>query len=467
MRSSSKIFMVSLIPAFVATVSSFVVSEDAQAIPAFARKYNVNCTVCHSRPPRLNPFGERFLENGYQMPGTEDGGIIGKRRLGDLTLEDTVSNILGFRIRGNAIRNFDFARQSPAAGVSGNPEDRTEIGFPEVFNLYTAGTLTSNVGLFVEMEHDFEQGETEFERTFASFNNLLYYNLAHIRVGRLDPSAFFPFPTNRLQLNPVLPDVDEIGAFSPPVINRIPMTPYAFAAKFVGLFERDGTPILPFQPSLFNAPSEVGIDVHGRPFGDWFLYQFGVLNGANEDFGDSNNPKDWFVMAKFSYARSNLFSADLSGFGYFGSNNAKIDSDMNPATFNPDVSWSRYGVGARITYRMLDLYGSYVIDRVTDLPPMVDPDFDSTATGASIELDALVTDRTLLSIRYDNLDMGGPRNNILRTGSSFLGLQAKYYLRTNIALYIRDDVNLREAEGGTTPQRNLRNAFLVGADLVY
>lgn len=52
----------------------------ADAIPAFARKYTLNCTACHTAPPQLNTFGERFLENGYQLPGMEDGGITGKKK---------------------------------------------------------------------------------------------------------------------------------------------------------------------------------------------------------------------------------------------------------------------------------------------------------------------------------------------------------------------------------------------------
>ncbi len=42
----------------------------AEAIPAFARKYNVSCTMCHGPMPRLNTFGERFAENGFEfLPG--------------------------------------------------------------------------------------------------------------------------------------------------------------------------------------------------------------------------------------------------------------------------------------------------------------------------------------------------------------------------------------------------------------
>ncbi|NPV49535.1 MAG: hypothetical protein HPY69_21530, partial [Armatimonadetes bacterium] len=44
----------------------------ANAAPVFARKYGFNCTMCHSNFPRLNDFGQRYRNNGYQLPGRED-----------------------------------------------------------------------------------------------------------------------------------------------------------------------------------------------------------------------------------------------------------------------------------------------------------------------------------------------------------------------------------------------------------
>ena len=45
---------------------------EAQAIPAFARKYNVACNTCHVPSfPKLNDFGNRFRDQGYQM-GTDN-----------------------------------------------------------------------------------------------------------------------------------------------------------------------------------------------------------------------------------------------------------------------------------------------------------------------------------------------------------------------------------------------------------
>lgn len=46
-------------------------SVPAEAIPQFARRYEVSCGQCHVLPPKLNEFGEEFLAAGYQSPELE------------------------------------------------------------------------------------------------------------------------------------------------------------------------------------------------------------------------------------------------------------------------------------------------------------------------------------------------------------------------------------------------------------
>jgi hypothetical protein len=45
---------------------------DALAIPAFARKYRVSCSMCHQPAPRLTPFGATFAGNGFEMAVGEE-----------------------------------------------------------------------------------------------------------------------------------------------------------------------------------------------------------------------------------------------------------------------------------------------------------------------------------------------------------------------------------------------------------
>ena len=42
-------------------------AHDADAIPAFARKYQLSCSTCHAPFPRLKPFGEEFAARGFRM----------------------------------------------------------------------------------------------------------------------------------------------------------------------------------------------------------------------------------------------------------------------------------------------------------------------------------------------------------------------------------------------------------------
>ena len=441
-----------------AILTSLLVPDEAQAIPAFARKYNTNCMDCHTAPPVLNAYGQRFLENGYQLPGTEDGGSTGKKKLGDLNLDD-VNQYVGFRLVGTAVRSWSFKKQNPPGANAGVVENKTEFTFPGIFSLFAGGTVAKNVGFMVELGHPVASGGAEVERGFVTFNNLGYHDLAHLRVGKFDPSAFSSYVTVRQQLGDIRESrTSGCGAFAPCSFNRVGLSPSAFATKFYGLYDRSGDYLSPFASSLFNSGDETGADIHGRPFGDWFLYQVGVLNGANEHLGDSNKGKDIYAMLRFDYAQSNYFSANISGFVYQGNSNAKVQS-------HDDVNWNRYGLSARATYQMVDLYAAFAIDKINKTPTAVSGLFDSTATGLTIGVDTYVTNKTLVSLRYDNLDAGGMLDQ--RASASFIGVQAKHYLRANVAIFARSDFNLRQSEGGDTAARNLRNAFFSGIDVIF
>jgi len=55
--------------ALLVTILFFIIpAKPGNAIPAFARKYQISCQVCHSPAmPRLKPFGDDFAGNGFRM----------------------------------------------------------------------------------------------------------------------------------------------------------------------------------------------------------------------------------------------------------------------------------------------------------------------------------------------------------------------------------------------------------------
>ncbi|HMD02114.1 MAG TPA: hypothetical protein VKG44_04015 [Candidatus Baltobacteraceae bacterium] len=57
----------------VAALLLVAASRPAGAIPYFANEYGVTCQKCHSIIPRLNAFGQAFLDHGYSLPGAVAG----------------------------------------------------------------------------------------------------------------------------------------------------------------------------------------------------------------------------------------------------------------------------------------------------------------------------------------------------------------------------------------------------------
>jgi len=356
--------------------------DDAEAVPAFARKYDMTCNACHTRQPRLNTFGQRFLENGYQLPGTEDGGVTLKRLLGGetngVTLDD-VSNYLAVRVRAD-VQKADFREATEAS-------DEIDIVFPNVINLFFAGTVTKNISFFLEGEYATQEGHSAalaFERTFMQFSNLFAHQAVNVKIGVFDPSSFYSFPTHRQQLNPIPPDAHSDGF--PAEINRIPLLPLAFASKMFGMSRgpgvggvggptgafnpagkgvmdtysgegEDGLSILPFEPMFYNAPFQTGVSIHGRPFGPNFLYQVGVVQEETAET-ESSTRWDTYVMLRYDRMAGDYSAFQVSGFYYNSPDSAR--AALAPPPLGGDIifssnvlDWERYGIGARWQYKFL------------------------------------------------------------------------------------------------------------------
>ena len=482
--------------------------SDAEAVPAFARKYEISCNVCHTRQPRLNPFGQRFMENGYQLPGTSDGGNKGKHLLGGelngATLDD-ISNYMAVRLRAD-IQQARFDDNT----IIGDASDDPDIIFPNVVNIFFAGTATEDISFFFETEYA-TQGEEpaalRFERTYLSFNNLGGQQLATVKVGNFDPSAMYSFPTHRQMINPV-PAVAQTNSV-PASIGRVPLLPLAFSSKMFGLTRGpskagdptgtgvygangdDGYSILPFEPMFYNAPAQKGISVHGRPFGNSFLYQVGVVQAVTAE----DVPKttfDPYIMLRYDIMGSNS-NLQFSGFYYTASKAAR--AALKPPPLGGDVAfaksasdWVRMGLGARWQYKSLDIYGTYVTDEI-DQPEFGNATLDSSvwetkASGLSIEADYLLTRKWLLGMRYDMMKSGGlsklptmlqAADPKINQNASFIAFIGKYYPTPSIGLYGRYHMNLEGPVklptagfgGVNNPATNLESMVTVGVDMAF
>lgn len=125
------IFMVSL------AGMDFIWISEAHAIPAWARKYDQPCSMCHyPAPPRLNTLGHQFRQAGYRMPDEFDKDINAAN----------VSHYLSVRGRGRyAYTNFE----------DDTKRDTNEFKWNDTTFFY-GGPVGKNYAGFAELEWEAE-----------------------------------------------------------------------------------------------------------------------------------------------------------------------------------------------------------------------------------------------------------------------------------------------------------------------
>lgn len=147
--------------------------DPAQAIPAFARKYQVSCSTCHAPFPRLKEFGEEFAANGFKMPDEAQEPARATIDTGDPLL------------RLN--RDFPVAARIEAHGVfreEGEPE--SEFESPWVFKVLSGGPLAERVSYYVYFI--LEEGEvTGLEDAYLHFRTL-FGSKVDLLVGQFQVS---------------------------------------------------------------------------------------------------------------------------------------------------------------------------------------------------------------------------------------------------------------------------------------
>lgn len=252
---------------------SVMITEDANAIPSFARKYGTSCGTCHVLAPKLNAFGRGFKNFGYIWPGGDKGyvkerpvplGAPPQKRIWPKVTwpgEMPGSSPISFRIRNEFI-------YQPEGEIS------TDFVFPSLINLHVGGSLTESF-TFLGTFHLYERGEQRLHQFSVVVRDALGVrlpeNLLNLKIGRFEPSAI-PFSSVR-QLSPfglLLNSYD--------LQNPMAVTGGAHAHGESGF--------------TFGA-SQSGVELFGS-VGDRLLYAVGAVNGNGDAASDDNSSKDFF-----------------------------------------------------------------------------------------------------------------------------------------------------------------------------
>ncbi len=118
-----------------------MIPTKSEAMPVFARKYNMSCNACHAAFPRLNEFGEQFVSENYRLPNWKDSTV----ETGDemLALPDSVP--LALRTQA-----FVQAREAETVDIDTGETISADTDFqsPYLIKLLSSAPLSDHISYY-------------------------------------------------------------------------------------------------------------------------------------------------------------------------------------------------------------------------------------------------------------------------------------------------------------------------------
>ena len=108
----------------------------AEAIPAFARKYQFSCSTCHAPVPRLKPFGEAFAARGFRLEDPSQEPPRAVYDVGDPMLRLMRELPLAIRLEGYA-----------SFGEKESLND--DVQWPWAFKILSGGQINQSISYYL------------------------------------------------------------------------------------------------------------------------------------------------------------------------------------------------------------------------------------------------------------------------------------------------------------------------------
>ncbi len=355
---------------------------DAQAIPAFARKYRTSCTTCHVAIPKRNAFGEAFRRNGYQIPGGDERYI--KEEPVSLGAEAWKEMWPDAIWPGSIPASVPLSAYVHQRFVWDLAKGHDEFDAPHEFELLAGGTLGRNIGFFGEWVA-FEAGQNApgLKRFYIQFSNLFERLLGRalsLRVGRFEPGIADGYK-----------DADRITMEHPITLD------YRVTNAF----------------RIRDAQS--GIEVTGVPHRS-VEYVVGMVNGQGVSVNDPDDHRDTYARVGFKFGGmgldgsgapdelqisnnyvDNSFTIGLYGYRGFSTLSASGNRFRN--------EFERLGVDARLNLGSTYLMGGYV--RGEDDNPFNSALRDVDSGAWFVEVDKIFKPWLIGVLRYEELAVDG------------------------------------------------------------
>jgi len=346
--------------------ATYVRSVNAHAaIPAFARKYGLRCSACHTAWPELSAFGQRFKDNGYQLGNDRDSPIwqnnaywpIAMRTTPQWHLENTTNQITDAAAGGKTVSQAGF--------------DLSGVDF------LMLGTLYKNItfGLVPTLGAD---GTTGLEAAFVRFDNLGNSPWANLKVGK--------FELDNLLSEKRITWLSANGGFL-----------YAYHYLPVGSTNNFGF-----------GDNQIGAEFSGHSINSYTRYSVSLLT---TDDGTPGLPGGKSMDAMFTASRafamgSGLGPQRIGVFGYLGHRPTVFETVGGvpiPGTGSANKSFVRFGATAQLWVGNLELIP--LVAHASDDAALGPGTEKPTWNSALLEAHYVATPRLLVQGRYEFLRM--------------------------------------------------------------
>jgi len=350
-------------------------SQPAQAVPAFARKYNLKCYNCHTIPPALNKTGYMFKRLGYRLPPDEMDGTKPAPKIAELDkdIKFSITNSLAIVTAGSFTVDKTLG-DTPSSSSSFNLDEAA---------LFAAGSLPeSNFSYFAQFELS-QDGSTTLEQAQIGYT-----------AGRANSSFFAKAGEMHMQ--------EGEGTR---------------AAMFYNLFPEPSLVLTNVNALSFSLDQHpVGVNVGYTWASNYFKQVFAVsakvTNGLAADgseilFSSQKNSKDFWFDADYWFGPD----GGITFLAYRGTKDQVQNQGAdNEFTYRPTIR--RYGVfGNYLFFDKLDVLGGYLRSN-DDWKDEADSQTTAyTSNGYRAEVNYYVQTGFALMARYDRLSQaisGGP-----------------------------------------------------------
>jgi hypothetical protein len=357
---------------------ALAVPQESHAIPAWARKYNADCGMCHyAAYPRLNSFGIQYRRMGYRTPNE-----INK----DQEIRD-VNNYLSGRIRSQ------FAYDN-TKGI----KERTEFRSPEV-SVFYAGAVSRHWSAYL---HGFTQNGSDVD----------FHGHVMGMWGNMDKSFMVRFGQMHMLQQ------EGIGGFDRPVgitsspIHASPLTQNAAPMIFHFDLRRKGAEI-----AYVYGP--------GRLFAQ-------VMNGLDETGSGTRRIGDIDARKDFLIGYDHILDEIASGFTLFylnGTTHGTVSTTGSglgvPTGTDNRFSYSRFGFNVNKIFTLpgfgfIELIGGYVRSHDNGpfggfVGPLGTSLSDVEGNAWYVESQQYITGPEITFFeRYSAIDLNGPKKNSQR-----------------------------------------------------